>query len=73
MFRPQIKILDCTVRDGGLINQWQFNDDFVRKVFVALSQSGVDYMEIGYKSSEKTFPGLITAHGSSVQRMTLKG
>jgi 4-hydroxy 2-oxovalerate aldolase len=55
MFRPQIKILDCTVRDGGLINQWQFNDDFVRKVFVALSQSGVDYMEIGYKSSEKNF------------------
>ena len=55
MFRPQIKVLDCTVRDGGLINQWQFNDDFVRKVFVALSQAGVDYMEIGYKSSEKCF------------------
>jgi len=55
MYRPQIKILDCTVRDGGLINQWQFTDDFVRKVFVALSQSGVDYMEIGYKSSEKNF------------------
>lgn len=55
MFRPQIKILDCTVRDGGLINQWQFNDDFVRKVFITLSQSGVDYMEIGYKSSEKYF------------------
>lgn len=55
MFRPQIKVLDCTVRDGGLINQWQFSDDFVRKVFIALSQSGVDYMEIGYKSSEKYF------------------
>jgi 4-hydroxy 2-oxovalerate aldolase len=55
MFRPQIKVLDCTVRDGGLINQWQFSDDFVRKVFIALSQAGVDYMEIGYKSSEKYF------------------
>jgi len=55
MFRPQIKVLDCTVRDGGLINQWQFNDDFVRKIFIALSQAGVDYMEIGYKSSEKYF------------------
>jgi 4-hydroxy 2-oxovalerate aldolase len=55
MFRPQIKVLDCTVRDGGLINQWQFSDDFVRKVFLALSQAGVDYMEIGYKSSEKHF------------------
>ncbi len=55
MFRPQIKVLDCTVRDGGLINQWQFNDDFVRKVYLALTQAGVDYMEIGYKSSEKYF------------------
>ena len=55
MFRPQIKVLDCTVRDGGLINNWQFSDDFVRKVFLALSQAGVDYMEIGYKSSEQYF------------------
>ncbi len=55
MFRPQIKVLDCTVRDGGLINNWQFSDDFVKKVFHALVRSGVDYMEIGYKSSEKYF------------------
>ncbi len=55
MFRPQIKVLDCTVRDGGLINKWQFTDDFVRRVFYALSRAGVDYMEIGYKSSEKYF------------------
>ncbi len=55
MFRPQIKVLDCTVRDGGLINKWQFSDDFVRKVFLALSEAGVDYMEIGYKSTEKYF------------------
>jgi 4-hydroxy 2-oxovalerate aldolase len=55
MFRPQIKVLDCTVRDGGLINKWQFSDDFVRRIFYALSRAGVDYMEIGYKSSEKYF------------------
>lgn len=55
MFRPQIKVLDCTVRDGGLINKWQFSDDFVRKVFIALSKAGIDYMEMGYKSSEKYF------------------
>ncbi|MBI4690679.1 MAG: aldolase catalytic domain-containing protein [Nitrospirae bacterium] len=55
MYRSQIKVLDCTVRDGGLINKWQFSDDFVRKIFMALSRAGVDYMEIGYKSSEKYF------------------
>jgi 4-hydroxy 2-oxovalerate aldolase len=55
MYRPQIKVLDCTIRDGGLINKWQFSDEIVRKVFIALSEAGVDYMEIGYKSSEKYF------------------
>lgn len=55
MYRPQIKVLDCTIRDGGLINKWQFNNEMVKKVFLSLVHSGVDYMEIGYKSSEKYF------------------
>ena len=55
MFRPEIKVIDCTVRDGGLMNKWQFTDAFVRKVYTALSEAGVDYMEIGYLSSESAF------------------
>ena len=52
MYREQIKVLDCTVRDGGLINDHYFDDDFVRKVYKAISASGVDYMEIGYRCSK---------------------
>ncbi|GBE03723.1 MAG TPA: nucleoid-structuring protein H-NS [Nitrospirae bacterium] len=55
MFRPEIKVIDCTVRDGGLMNKWQFTDAFVRKVYTALSEANVDYMEIGYLSSESAF------------------
>lgn len=55
MFRPEIKVIDCTVRDGGLMNKWQFGDDFVRGVYEAISASGVDYMEIGYLSSAGAF------------------
>ena len=55
MYRPQIKVIDCTVRDGGLMNKWQFDDQFVRSVYHALSDAGVDYMEIGYLSSESAF------------------
>lgn len=47
--------MDCTVRDGGLMNKWQFSDDFVRGVYNACVEAGVDYMEIGYLSSEKAF------------------
>lgn len=55
MFRPQIKVLDCTVRDGGLINNHDFDERFVKEVYKALSASGVDYIELGYKNSKKLF------------------
>ncbi|MBF0199302.1 MAG: aldolase catalytic domain-containing protein [Planctomycetes bacterium] len=55
MFRKEIKVMDCTVRDGGLMNNWQFDDDFVRSVYQACVAGGVDYMEIGYRSSESAY------------------
>ena len=55
MFREQIKVLDCTIRDGGLINNHDFDMRFVRAVYQALSEAGVDYMEIGYKNSKRLF------------------
>jgi len=57
MFREEIKVFDCTIRDGGLINDHGFSDHFVRAVYRALSEAGVDYMEVGYKNSKKLFPG----------------
>ena len=56
MYREQIKVMDCTIRDGGLINNHYFTDEFVRAVYQALSKSGVDYMEMGYRSSRELFP-----------------
>jgi len=57
MYREQIKVLDCTIRDGGLMNNHDFDDRFVRAIFTAVSEAGIDYMEIGYKNSKKLFPG----------------
>ena len=55
-YRPEIKVLDCTIRDGGLVVDHKFSDDFVRAVYEANVEAGIDYMEIGYKNSAKTFP-----------------
>ena len=55
MFRKEIKVLDCTIRDGGLMNNWHFSDEFVKAVYNACVEGGIDYMEIGYKSSESAF------------------
>jgi 4-hydroxy 2-oxovalerate aldolase len=55
-YRPEIKVLDCTIRDGGLINEHQWDDDFVRAVYHTLVAAGVDYMEMGYKGSKDLYP-----------------
>ncbi|MEJ2611085.1 MAG: aldolase catalytic domain-containing protein [Candidatus Thiodiazotropha sp.] len=49
MFRKELKVLDCTIRDGGLINNYHFTDDFVRAVYRAACDSGVDIIELGKK------------------------
>lgn len=55
MYREQIKVLDCTIRDGGLINNHDFDMKFVRGVYKAVAASGVDYIELGYKNSKGMF------------------
>ncbi|MBU1007369.1 MAG: aldolase catalytic domain-containing protein [Candidatus Omnitrophica bacterium] len=55
MFREKIKILDCTIRDGGLINNHQFDRRFVREIYKGVSLAGVDYMEMGYRNSKELF------------------
>lgn len=55
MYRESIKVLDCTVRDGGLLNKHQFSFDLVQRIYRCLAAAGVDYMEAGYKNSDKLF------------------
>ena len=55
-YRPELKVLDCTIRDGGLMNDHHFDDDFVKAVYETCVAAGVDYMEIGYRNSKELFP-----------------
>ena len=54
-YRPDIKILDCTIRDGGLINDHQFDENFVSAIYRTCVEAGIDYIELGYKASKKIF------------------
>jgi 4-hydroxy 2-oxovalerate aldolase len=54
-YREEIKLLDCTIRDGGLMNKHRFNEDIVKAVYQACVNGGIDYMELGYKASAKIF------------------
>ncbi|SDW42893.1 aldolase catalytic domain-containing protein [Paenibacillus sp. CF384] len=55
--KSQCKIVDCTIRDGGLVNNWDFSVEFVQHLYNSLNEAGVEYMEIGYKNSPKLLKG----------------
>ncbi|MEZ3444189.1 MAG: aldolase catalytic domain-containing protein [Lachnospiraceae bacterium] len=54
-YRSSIKVVDATLRDGGLVNDFHFTDEFVRALYEANIRAGVDYMEMGYKASREMF------------------
>lgn len=54
-FRPDIKVVDATIRDGGLVNNFFFDDSFIKNLYEANIKAGVDYMEFGYKASRDLF------------------
>lgn len=51
-----IKLLDCTLRDGGYYTDWSFDKNLVRDLVLSLDYSGVDIIEMGYKSPIKGGP-----------------
>lgn len=69
-FRPELKVMDCTIRDGGLMNNHKFEDTVVKAVYQACVDAGIDYMELGYKGSGKVFSPRNTVPGSTRPKKT---
>jgi len=72
-YRPELRVLDCTIRDGGLINNSKFTDDQVKAVYAAAVASGIDYMEIGTRIRRSNSPRASTARGGIARRRTCGG
>lgn len=53
--REGIRVVDATLRDGGLCNDFYFTDEFVKRLYLTNIKAGVDYMEFGYKASKELF------------------
>lgn len=54
-YRKEVKVVDATLRDGGLVNNFRFSDEFVKDLYATNIKAGVDYMEMGYKASKEMF------------------
>ncbi|MCQ2252639.1 MAG: aldolase catalytic domain-containing protein [Bacteroidales bacterium] len=54
-FRESVKVVDATLRDGGLVNDFYFSDEFSKALYETNVAAGVDYMEFGYKADKTMF------------------
>lgn len=71
------RLLDCTLRDGGYINNWMFDDEFVSK-FLPLIGNIVDVIEVGFINTPQTYRAcpvgkyrnLTRSHLASLRRLT---
>lgn len=50
-----VELLDCTLRDGGYINDWNFGYDTLTSVFERLVSSGVEVIEVGFLDKRRNF------------------
>jgi len=53
MKKNKLKVLDCTLRDGGYYNNWNFSIHLINKYLKVMSDIKVDYVEIGFRSLER--------------------
>lgn len=44
----RIKVLDCTLRDGGYCNQWKFGCENIRRIVSGLTEANIDIIECGF-------------------------
>jgi 4-hydroxy 2-oxovalerate aldolase len=49
----QVKLLDCTLRDGGYYNSWDFDSKMIQEYLFAMAAAGVDYVELGLRGFSK--------------------
>lgn len=54
-YRSDVRVVDATLRDGGLVNDFRFSDEFVRDLYLSNIKAGVDYMEFGYRADKEMF------------------
>ena len=52
--KSSIYLLDCTLRDGGYYNNWDFEPDIVERYLCSMQTASIDVIEIGFKSLSKS-------------------
>ena len=51
------ELVDCTIRDGGYLNNWNYTDEEIIDCYKAVTKAGFDYFEIGFKTNKELLSG----------------
>ena len=51
--KQNFNVLDCTLRDGGYYNKWNFSNSFVRNYLATQNKISTDIIEIGFRKLSK--------------------
>lgn len=67
----RFNLLDCTLRDGGYITKWRFEDHVTRDILHGLVDAGMDFIECGYINPERiNYPAIQHADFANLQANT---
>ena len=51
--KMEFKLLDCTLRDGGYYNNWNFSKNEIQNYINNIQSTGIKYVELGFRFNEK--------------------
>ena len=51
----KIQVLDCTLRDGGFVNDWQFGHMSIINIYLRLAEAGIEILELGFLHDQSVF------------------
>ena len=52
----KVYLLDCTLRDGGYVNDWQFGEETIRGFSRKIAQTGIEIFEVGFIKGDSYDP-----------------
>lgn len=67
----RVSVLDCTLRDGGYLNNWQFGNGTISNIVEKLGLSKVDYIELGFLKN-KSYSDFNSSHITDITNISLK-
>ena len=70
--RESVRVVDATLRDGGLVNDFYFTDEFAKALYLTNVKAGVDYMEWAIALTRSSSTWTNSAHGNFLQMNILE-